>query len=230
MVAALSHEVAQPLSAIGNFAAASGMLLETNPQESWELLKEYNQAISKQNKRCGAILERLRNFSRRSAAERAISDVNDLLRESTELMAHEIRRAGIKVRFDLEDALRAVVCDRVQIEQVVVNLLANARDALRDRPPDQRRITIRSRNDQAAVVFEVEDTGGGIAPEIIHRLFEPFVTTKTGGMGIGLSICRTIIRDHSGTIQAANLPTGGTLFRLTLPAAGSSTTVPPPGA
>ena len=98
MVAALSHEVAQPLSAIGNFAAASGLLLESNPQESWELLKEYNQAIGKQNQRCGAILERLRNFSRRSAAQRTVSDINDLLRESGELMAHEIRRAGIKVR------------------------------------------------------------------------------------------------------------------------------------
>jgi two-component system sensor kinase FixL len=222
MVAALSHEVAQPLSAIGNFAAASALLLESNPQESWELLQEYNQAIGKQNQRCGAILERLRNFSRRSAAQRTTGDVNDLLRESAELMAHEIRRAGIKVRFDLEESLQPVLCDRVQIEQVVVNLLANARDVLRDRPADQRRITIRSHNEQAAVIFEVEDTGGGIAPEVLHRLFEPFVTTKAGGMGIGLSICRTIIRDHGGTIEAASLPSGGTRFRLSLPAASDA--------
>ena len=118
--------------------------------------------------------------------------------------------------------MQTVLCDRVQIEQVVVNLLANARDVLRDRPADQRRITIRSRNEQAAVVFEVEDTGSGIAPEVLNRLFEPFVTTKAGGMGIGLSICRTIIRDHHGTIEATSLPSGGTRFRLSLPAASAS--------
>ena len=194
-------------------------MLERDPQESWELLKEYNQAVSKQNQRCGAILERLRDFSRRSAAQRSAADVNHLLRESTELMAHEIRRAGIKVQFELAERLPPVICDRVQIEQVVVNLLANARDALRDQPAAQRQITIRSRRDQGAVILEVEDRGCGLAPEVAQRLFEPFVTTKVGGMGIGLSICRTIIRDHGGAIEAAPGPAGGAVFRIRLPTA-----------
>lgn len=219
MVAALSHEVAQPLSAIGNFAAASALLLERDPRDSWDLLKEYNQAVSKQNQRCGAILERLRNFSRRTEAQRSAADVNHLLRESAELMAHEIRRAGIKVHFELAERLPPVICDRVQIEQVVVNLLANARDALRDQDAEERQITIRSRQAQGGVVLEVEDRGCGLAPEVAQRLFEPFVTTKTGGMGIGLSICRTILRDHGGTIEAATGPVRGAIFRIRLPAA-----------
>jgi two-component system sensor kinase FixL len=117
------------------------------------------------------------------------------------------------------------MCDRVQIEQVIVNLLANARDALADLPPIQREITIRSRSDSSGVVFEIEDVGRGLAPDVAQRLFEPFVTTKSGGMGIGLSISRTIILDHGGTIAGAAAPTGGALFRVCLPA----TSQPPRG-
>ena len=218
MVAALSHEVAQPLSAIGNFAAAISVLLESPGPQSWELLREYNQSISKQNQRCGAILDRLRNFSRRSPAHRVPSDVNHLLRESAELMAHELRREHVNVQWCLAERLPPVLCDRVQLEQVIVNLLANARDALCDQPPAQRQLTIRSRSDSAAVVFEIEDSGAGLATEVASRLFEPFVTTKSDGMGIGLSISRTIIRDHSGDIEASAAPSGGAIFRVRLPA------------
>jgi two-component system sensor kinase FixL len=219
MVAALSHEVAQPLSAIGNFAAAISVLLESPGPQSWELLKEYNQAISKQNRRCGAILDRLRNFSRRSPAHRLPSDVNHLLRESVELMAHELRRESVRVQWELAERLPPVVCDRVQLEQVIVNLLANARDALGAQPVLQRQLTVRSRCDSASVVIEIEDCGQGLAPDVAPRLFEPFVTTKSDGMGIGLSISRTIIRDHDGEIEAAAAPGGGALFRVRLPAA-----------
>jgi two-component system sensor kinase FixL len=222
MVAALSHEVAQPLSAIGNFAAAISVLLESPGPQSWELLREYNQAISKQNQRCGAILDRLRNFSRRSPAHRLQSDVNHLLRESVELMAHELRREGVRVKWDLADDIPLVLCDRVQVEQVIVNLLANARDALTDQPVTRRQLTVRSRCGSAGVVFEIEDCGRGLAPDVVQRLFEPFVTTKSDGMGIGLSISRTIIRDHGGDIEAAPAPGGGALFRVRLPASPST--------
>jgi two-component system sensor kinase FixL len=217
MVAALSHEVAQPLSAIGNFTAACGLLLESNSRESWELLKEYNQAIGKQNQRCGAILERLRHFSRRSPAHRSPSDINHLVRESVELIVHELRREGVKIGYELSEGLPPVVCDRVQLEQVIVNLLANARDALRDQPPGRRQITIRSHRDPSGLAVEFEDSGSGLAPDVVPRMFEPFFTTKSDGMGIGLSICRTIMRDHGGSIEATNGPGGGALFRLCLP-------------
>lgn len=217
MVAALSHEVAQPLSAIGNFAAASAALLESPPEGAWELLKEYNQAIARQNERCGAILHRLRTFSRGAPVQRSPTDIGQLLRESAELMAHELRREQVKIHLELADNVPPVVCDRVQIEQVMVNLLANARDALRDQPPDRRHITLRSKSDPAGVVIEVEDCGSGLAPDVAQRLFEPFVTTKASGMGIGLSISRAIVEDHGGKISATSCPHGGALFCVHLP-------------
>jgi two-component system sensor kinase FixL len=118
----------------------------------------------------------------------------------------------------------------VQFEQVVVNLLANARDALREQPPDRRQIAIRSRQVSAGpgkgLVLEIEDCGSGLAPDVAQRLFEPFVTTKAGGMGIGLSISRAIIRDHGGEIAALPRPRGGAIFRIHLPALPALPTPP----
>ena len=139
------------------------------------------------------------------------------MRESVELIVHELRREGVKIGYELSEGLPPVVCDRVQLEQVIVNLLANARDALRDQPPGRRQITIRSHRDPAGIAVEFEDSGSGLAPNVVPRMFEPFFTTKSDGMGIGLSICRTIMRDHGGSIEATNGPGGGALFRLCLP-------------
>jgi two-component system sensor kinase FixL len=217
MVAALSHEVAQPLSAIGNFAAASDQMLDTAPDCPWETLREYIQAIVKQNQRCGAILGRLRDFSQRTSARRANCDICHLLRDSVELVSNELRRHDVEVRFDLADSLPQVVGDRVQLQQVVVNLLTNARDAVRDQSSERRVITIRARADEEAVVFEVDDLGAGFSAEVAAHLFEPFYTTKQSGMGIGLSICHSIIKDHGGQIEAYSNRSGGATFRVRLP-------------
>jgi two-component system sensor kinase FixL len=224
MVAALSHEVAQPLSAVGNFAAAAGLVLDGPPSTAqWEKLREYNQEILRQNERCGAILQRLRDFTRRSAVRRVPCDLNHLLNESVDLIAHELRRSEVRISWQLAELLPSVLVDRIQLQQVVVNLLTNARDAVRDQPPERRAITIRSAADGSvadgpAVQFEVADRGSGLPEGVAQRLFEPFVTTKERGMGIGLSICRTIIRDHGGSIEAAAHPEGGAIFRVRLPA------------
>lgn len=221
MVASLSHEVAQPLSAIGNFAGACASILESATAsgvsaDQCRKLQEYTSAIAKQNERCRGILERLRDFSGRT---RRLSscDLNELLRDSAELTAYDFRRLGIALQFDLPESLPPVRVDRVQIQQVIVNLLTNARDAICDLPSARREITLRSRTTENGVLLAVEDRGEGFSEEARRRLFEPFFTTKPNGMGIGLSICQTIVKDHGGQIEALANRHGGATFRVQLP-------------
>jgi C4-dicarboxylate-specific signal transduction histidine kinase len=123
------------------------------------------------------------------------------------------------VRFELATDLPPVVADRVQLQQVVVNLLTNARDAVQNQARDRRVITVRARCKAEKVVFEVEDLGTGISEDAAAHLFEPFYTTKAGGMGIGLSICQSIVKDHHGRIAAATNNAGGATFSVRLPCA-----------
>jgi PAS domain S-box-containing protein len=221
MVASLSHEVAQPLSAIENFAGACAGILESAAADGvsadhWRKLTEYTSAIMKQNERCRGILQRLRDFSGRT---RRLSscDLNELLRDSAELTAYEFRRHGIALRFDLADSLPPVHVDRIQIQQVIVNLLTNSRDSICDLPTARREIIIRSRLAEKGVWLEVEDRGKGLSEEVRRRLFEPFFTTKPSGMGIGLSICQTIVKDHGGQIEALTNIHGGATFCVQVP-------------
>lgn len=221
MVAALSHEVAQPLSAIGNFAAASEQLLQS--QGSLEKLGFYVRSISEQNRRCGEILQRLRDFSRRSTPQKSECDLNQLLHNSVELVSNDLLVHGVEIDFDLGLNVPTVSGDRIQLEQVVVNLLTNGRDALDGLPEERRTITVRSYVQDEMAVFEVVDQGLGLADaEIRRRLFEPFFSTKSAGMGMGLRICQTIVRDHGGQIEAIpndTLAAGapGATFRVHLP-------------
>ena len=224
MVAELSHEVAQPLSAIGNFAAASERILDVASDPKLKTLHEYVRAIVKQNERCMTILERLRDFSRRTSASRTECDFGELLRDSVELIGNELRRNHVAVRIQLADKLPLVSGDRVQLQQVIVNLLTNARDAVRDQKPERRVVTIRALADEDAVIFEVDDLGCGISDEIAAHLFDPFFTTKEHGMGIGLSICQSIMKDHGGRIEARSKPAGGATFRVRLPLQGKRCT------
>ncbi len=217
MVAALSHEVAQPLNAIGNFAATCADLVDSEGTDEKTALKEYISAIVTQTTRCGAILHRLRNFSRRAVMQRSVSDVNDILRQSLELLANELSWHNIEIDCELSKSPLPISCDPVQIQQVIVNLLTNARDALHGLPDERRRITFRSSINGEFVQFEVEDRGCGLTPEIEKRLFEPFFSTKESGMGIGLSISQSIIEEHRGQIDATPLAEGGTVFRVRLP-------------
>jgi len=219
MMAELSHEVAQPLSAIGNFAAASERILDTVADPNLQTLHEYVRAIIKQNQRCVTILDRLRNYSRRSSVGHSACDIGELLRESVDLIANELRRSHVRVRFEMATGLPAVSGDRIQLQQLIVNLLTNARDAMLGQEPDRRTITIHSSADGDAVWFDVEDGGCGLSDEIAAHLFDPFFTTKEDGMGIGLSICQSIMKDHAGKIEAHANPQGGATFRVRLPLA-----------
>jgi PAS domain S-box-containing protein len=220
MVAEISHEVAQPLNAIGNFAAASERILETNGQVQLSTLHEYVRAILDQNQRCITILGRLRDFSRRAPATHTNCDIGQLLHDSVDLMSLELRRNSVKVEFKLSEELPMLQGDRIQLQQVIVNLLTNARDAVDGQPEDRRTIAIRTYSEHEMIVFEVEDAGCGLSGDAIQHLFDPFFTTKRHGMGIGLSICQTIVKDHGGRIEAVSNSLGGATFRVRLPLGG----------
>lgn len=222
MVAALSHEVAQPLTAIGNFAAASAKLLASESSPPVDKLHQYVQAIAKQNDRCSAILDRLRNFSRRTPMRRSSHDINGILHESVDLVYNDLRRDCVEVHFKCADDLPPALIDRIQIQQVLVNLLSNARDAVRNQPVNRRLITVRSRLENANILVEIEDHGEGLPDALSERIFEPFFTTKEGGMGIGLSISQRIVREHGGEITVASTPHGGATFRVSLPVRSST--------
>ena len=217
MVAEISHEVAQPLNAIGNFAAASERIIEIGMDGQVDTLCDYIRAILEQNQRCITILGRLRDFSRRAPVTRTECDIAPLLRESVDLISLELRRHRVRVVLDLADDLPPLWGDRTQLQQVVANLLTNAREAIDEQPDDRRQITIRARADEHSVQLEVEDLGSGLSGEATMHLFDSFFTTKPHGMGIGLSVCQSIVKDHGGRIEAFTNPQGGATFRVHLP-------------
>ena len=145
-------------------------------------------------------------------------DINDLLESSMRLVAHDVRRRGVVVGRDYALNLPVISGDRVQLEQVLLNLMLNAMDAIKGVSLAHRRVTLRSaRRDPGAVEISVEDNGHGIAPEKIERLFDSFYTTKESGMGLGLSLVRSIAEAHAGRVTAENNSHGGATFRLILP-------------
>lgn len=217
MVAALSHEVAQPLTAIGNYASASNQMLENPNALSIVKLRGYMQGVAQQNQRCTAILQRLRDFSRRARPQRSSCNVRRLIKDSIDLIASQLRRHNVKVRTRISEQLPLIIADRVQLQQVLVNLLTNACDAVRNQPEERRMITIRARGNLSGVEVVVEDFGTGFSLETARRLFEPFFTTKPEGMGIGLNVCETIIKNHGGTINSEINEKLGATFRVHLP-------------
>jgi two-component system, LuxR family, sensor kinase FixL len=219
MVAALSHEVAQPMSAIGTFATVCAGLLESKPETENRLenIKKCVEAIASENQRCRAMLRRLRDYTRKAPRQRTDCDLNALLRDSVDLIVHELRRHEVKVRYELAPSTALVSGDRVQLQQVIINLLTNARDAMLHVELSRRVVLLRSRMEGEFVAVEVADQGIGLPTDQNGCIFEPFVTTKAEGMGIGLSICRTIVEDHGGEIRAFTNESGGATFCILIP-------------
>lgn len=216
MVATISHEIAQPLSAMGNFAAACDQLLRTDGFPADSPVREMVQKILKQNGRCGEILQGLRDFSRRSTRRRSDCDIGEVILESLDLVASELKRKQVCVQHDLQGQT-PVHCDRVLLQQVFVNLLNNAGDAVSSLPIDERKVEVRMREVDERIICEVSDVGVGVAEEQLSELFESFFTTKEHGMGMGLSICHSIVTDHGGQIEAVLNEGAGMTFRVTLP-------------
>ena len=217
----LAHELNQPLTAIANYCeAARDLLGNGSDRETLDTVQEALDEASKESVRAGQIVRRLRNFISRGETEQRVESLARLITEANALALVGSREHGIEVQVQLDPDADLVFVDRIQIQQVLTNLIRNAIDAMID--SSQKSLIIRTAADpQDYVTVTVEDTGPGISESVVAELFQPFVTSKSAGMGIGLSICRTIVESHGGRIWFEERPGGGTAFHFTLPSAGS---------
>jgi two-component system, LuxR family, sensor kinase FixL len=215
MASTLAHELNQPLTAIANYLKGSRRLLEDSSEPLAEQLRGAMDKAAEQAIRAGQIIRRLRDFVSRGETERRVENLAKLVEEASALALVGAKEHGIRVTFRFDPRVDLVLADRVQIQQVLLNLMRNAVDAMVD--TDKRELMVSSRSlPDDFVEISVADTGAGIAPEIASQLFQPFVTTKPQGMGVGLSISSTIVEAHGGRIKADPNPGGGTVFRFTL--------------
>jgi len=172
-------------------------------------------SAAEQMLRAGQIIKRLREFVARGESDRRPEDLRKLIEEASALALVGVKQTGVRVAFDFHPTIGMVLVDKIQIQQVILNLMRNAIEAMEAMPRRDLVVSTQPVDDNMTEV-SVTDTGSGIAPEIAERLFQPFVTTKRQGMGVGLSISRTIIEAHGGKLWAEPNPGGGTAFRLTL--------------
>lgn len=218
MASTLAHELNQPLTAIANYGEAAVGLFEDSTELDRETLKEIVSDMAQQALRAGGIVRRLRGFVARGEASKTIEDLPGLINEASALALVGSREKGIESRFTFDAEATPVLADRVQIQQVLINLIRNAIEAMAD--SEKRQLSVKTMLlDADTVQVFVRDTGTGIAPEIAGRLFQAFSSTKDSGMGLGLSICRTIVEAHGGCITARPAEGGGTEFSFTLPRA-----------
>jgi two-component system sensor kinase FixL len=213
MASTLAHEINQPLSAIANYLKGSRRLLEGNDDAA--PVREAMDKATEQALRAGDIIRRLRDFVSRGETERRAESLPKLIEEAGALALVGAKEHDVRVRFLFDPAAELVMADRVQIQQVLLNLMRNAVEAMGESP--RRELTLQTALcDGGMVEVAVADTGPGLADEVAQQLFQPFVTTKRQGMGVGLSISRTIVDAHGGRIWAEKNVGGGTVFRFTL--------------
>ncbi|WP_309660925.1 PAS domain S-box protein [Sphingomonas sp.] len=219
LASSLAHELNQPLTAIANYCETLRDLLASTPdEETLAVVREALDDAAGQAVRAGQIVRRLRDFVSRGELERRTESLHRLVTEANALALVGSHEYGIEVHVELDARADGVFVDRIQIQQVLVNLIRNAIDAMMDGPV--RSLTIRTRSESSHfMLVSVEDSGSGISKSIAAQLFQPFITTKTTGMGIGLSICRTIVEAHGGRIWFEPAVNGGTVFHFTLPTA-----------
>lgn len=216
MASTLAHELNQPLSSIANYVQGSVMLLERVDDAYAVKLRGALAEVSKQSLRAGDIIRHLREFVTRGETDKAPEDIKRLVEEAAGLALVGSRERGVRSDFRFAPDTALVLVDRVQIQQVLTNLMRNAIEAMKDSNTKELLVET-SRSGDGMVRIDVADTGTGLSDEISDKLFQPFVTSKAGGMGIGLSISKRIVEAHGGEISAAANSRGGTTFTFTLP-------------
>jgi two-component system sensor kinase FixL len=216
--AALAHELNQPLTAVQNY---TGILQELADQASGpnaKTIQDVSRRISEQTGRAGDIIRRIRGFVAKREPDRLAQDLNNAVKESIALGFVGAADTSVRIREDLAPDLPPVSIDKVQIQQVMINLVRNAVEAMQD-SPTRLLVVATTQDEDDGVRVSVADTGPGLAPDVAAVLFQPFVTTKATGLGIGLSICRTIVESHGGRLWMEPNAGGGTVFQFRLPAA-----------
>jgi two-component system sensor kinase FixL len=218
LASSLAHELNQPLTAVANYCETARDLLASDPDPgTMIMIREAMDDAARQAMRAGLIVRRLRDFINTGETERKTESLPRLLTEANALALIGSREHGIEMQVQLDPRADQVFVDRIQIQQVFVNLIRNAIDAMVDSPV--RSLTIRTEPERRGFVcVTIEDSGSGISESVAAQLFQPFVTSKKSGMGIGLSICRTIVEAHGGRIWFEPAPDSGTIFHFTLPA------------
>ncbi|MEP7453417.1 PAS domain S-box protein [Phyllobacterium sp. SB3] len=216
MASTLAHELNQPLSAIANYVQGCTRLLRDMDDALASRMREALEETSRQALRAGQIIRHLREFVTRGETEKAREDIRKLVEEAGALALVGSRERGVRSVFEFGPDAKLVMADGVQIQQVLINLMRNAMEAMRE--SEERELLVKTSLDATGrVIVEVADTGAGIADDIAAQLFKPFMTTKPGGMGVGLSISKRIVEAHGGEITARKNKSGGTTFRFTLP-------------
>ncbi|HEX4894729.1 MAG TPA: PAS domain S-box protein [Solimonas sp.] len=216
MVSGIAHEVNQPLTAIATYASACRRLLDSGQSRPADLAATLEK-IAHQAERAGQVIRGLRSLVRRKDEQREPLDLNALVKEVARLTDFELRQSSFRLVLTLAPRLPTVMGDGIQIQQVLINLIRNGFDAMREHASGEV-IEVSSQALEGHVELRVSDAGGGIDPKIVEHLFQPFVTTKATGIGLGLSICRSIVSAHNGTLTYHLNDAGGTTFVLCLPA------------
>ena len=217
LVASLAHEINQPLGAIlSNLGGLARLLSRKNPEPAMALAA-VNNAIE-DTKRAAEIIRRVRFMFKAHSEHNTVIGIRALIAEVVQMMVSEAAMRDISVRIEVPPSVQHIVGDRVQLQQCIMNLLLNAFDAISEAKSDHREVTIKVAPEKmGSISVGVSDTGAGIDPAVADRLFEPFVTTKSNGMGLGLLVTRSIVENHGGKIWAAPNPDCGTTFTFTLP-------------
>lgn len=218
LTASIAHEINQPLAAIATNASA-GLRWLDRPEPDIAEVRTLTERIIADAQRAGEIISRVRAMAGHRAPETTQVSVAGVIEEAMLFLAHELQGKGVSLNMILAKDMPPVQADRIQLQQVIVNLAVNAIQAMADTPAEQRRLTVRAASDGVVIRVSMEDKGPGIAHDHQARLFESFFTTKSNGMGMGLPICRSILESYGGVISARNMDSGGAVFLFTLPAA-----------
>jgi C4-dicarboxylate-specific signal transduction histidine kinase len=225
MATGIAHEVNQPLTAMVTASQACLRMTESGTVD-FDKVRETMREVATQGLRAGEIIRHLREFTRMRETKRTTVDPNDLVQEAARFVEAEALENGINMKLELGAELPRVVVDAIQVEQVILNLLRNAIEAMEGTAADQHLLTVQTRKNKAGMVeLLVSDTGPGLSEETASRIFDAFFTTKSHGMGMGLSISRSIIEAHKGCLWADGLLGDGATFHFTLPSASQGNCV-----
>ena len=216
MASALAHELNQPLAAVSNYLQGSRRLIDAIDDEPAALLRNAINKAIEQTLRAGQVIQRLRDFVSRGETERRIESLSKIIEETSALALVAAREMSVRVSLNHSPSSDSVLVDKVQIQQVLLNLMRNALESMQN--SSRRELAVSTMpTPEDFIAVHVSDTGSGIQPEVLEKLFQPFVSTKRQGMGVGLSICRTIVESHGGRIGVEANPGGGTIFCFTVP-------------